>query len=61
MLQPLFVAERPTGDVGRPFQLSSEFNPAGDQPQPIDELCEGLARGAYHAIGNWREDAYYPM
>src|SRR5277367_5856749 len=45
MLQPLFVAERPQGDIGKPFQLSSEFRPAGDQPQAIDELCEGLARG----------------
>jgi excinuclease ABC subunit B len=45
MLQPLFVAERPTGDIGKPFQISSEFKPAGDQPQAIDELCEGLARG----------------
>jgi excinuclease ABC subunit B len=45
MLQPLFVAERPTGDTGKPFQISSEFKPAGDQPQAIDELCEGLARG----------------
>src|ERR1700729_2203625 len=45
MLQPLFVAERPQGDIGKPFQLSSEFQPAGDQPQAIDELCEGLARG----------------
>src|SRR5580698_754053 len=45
MLQPLFVAERPPGDVGKPFQLTSEFQPAGDQPQAIDELCEGLARG----------------
>jgi excinuclease ABC subunit B len=24
--------------------LSSEFVPAGDQPQAIDELCEGLGR-----------------
>jgi excinuclease ABC subunit B len=45
MLQPLFVAERPRSDIGKPFQLSSEFKPAGDQPQAIDELCEGLARG----------------
>src|SRR3984885_6727660 len=45
MLQPLFVAERPRGDIGKPFQLSSEFKPAGAQPQAIDELCEGLARG----------------
>jgi len=45
MLQPLFIAERPTGDIGKPFRISSEFEPAGDQPQAIDELCEGLARG----------------
>jgi excinuclease ABC subunit B len=45
MLEPLFVAERPSGDIGKPFQLSSEFRPAGDQPQAIDELCEGVERG----------------
>ncbi|MBV9551882.1 MAG: excinuclease ABC subunit UvrB, partial [Alphaproteobacteria bacterium] len=45
MYQPLFIAERPQGDIGRPFQLSSEFKPAGDQPQAIDELCEDIARG----------------
>ena len=45
MLQPLFVAERPQGDIEKPFQLSSEFRPAGDQPQAIDELCEGIQRG----------------
>src|SRR6202167_5880566 len=45
MFQPLFVAERPSDDIEKPFQLSSEFQPAGDQPQAIDELCEGLARG----------------
>src|SRR5579859_719477 len=44
-MQPLFLAERPLGDIGRPFRLSSEFTPAGDQPQAIDELCEGLGRG----------------
>jgi excinuclease ABC subunit B len=42
---PLLVAERPLGDVEKPFRLSSEFAPAGDQPQAIDELCEGLTRG----------------
>src|SRR5437588_2809622 len=42
---PLLVAERPSGDIEKPFRLSSEFAPAGDQPQAIDELCEGLARG----------------
>src|SRR5271154_4156593 len=45
MLTPLLVAERPEGDVEKPFRLHSEFQPAGDQPQAIDELCEGLARG----------------
>ncbi len=42
---PLLVAERPQGDIEKPFRLSSEFRPAGDQPQAIDELCEGLERG----------------
>ncbi len=41
---PLLVAERPHSDVGKPFALSSEFRPAGDQPEAIDELCDGLAR-----------------
>src|SRR3984885_1119495 len=45
MLQPLFVAEPPSSDIGKPFRLSSEFQPAGDQPQAIEELCEALARG----------------
>ncbi|HEV2302227.1 MAG TPA: excinuclease ABC subunit UvrB [Stellaceae bacterium] len=44
-MQPLFLAERPVGDIERPFRLYSEFTPAGDQPQAIDELCEGLQRG----------------
>ncbi len=30
---------------GIPFRLSSEFEPAGDQPQAIAELTEGLLRG----------------
>src|SRR5216110_3750984 len=45
MALPLLVAERPQGDIERPFRLHSEFQPAGDQPQAIDELCEGLERG----------------
>src|SRR3981189_461992 len=42
---PLLVAERPQVDIERPFRLHSEFQPAGDQPQAIDELCEGLEGG----------------
>src|SRR5215211_5091474 len=45
MALPLLVAERPQGDIEKPFRLHSEFEPAGDQPQAIDELCEGLERG----------------
>jgi len=45
MLTPLLVTERPEGDIEKPFRLHSEFQPAGDQPEAIDELCEGLARG----------------
>jgi len=31
--------------VQRPFQVVSEFQPAGDQPQAISKLAEGLRRG----------------
>src|SRR5262249_32467607 len=36
------VLERPATDRGRPFLLQSEFQPAGDQPQAIAELIDGL-------------------
>src|ERR1700726_270180 len=42
---PLSLADPPKADIEKPFQLHSEFRPAGDQPQAIDELCEGLAAG----------------
>src|ERR1700746_3250665 len=42
---PLMSAERPQSDIGRPFQLHSEFQPAGDQPEAIEELCQGIATG----------------
>lgn len=29
---------------GRPFELVSKFNPAGDQPAAIQQLCEGLVK-----------------
>jgi excinuclease ABC subunit B len=41
---PLMAAERPRSDIGRPFAVQSDFAPSGDQPQAIDELCEGIAR-----------------
>src|SRR5579859_1305336 len=44
-MPPLLTAERPLADIGRPFQIHSEFKPAGDQPQAIRELVEGLRRG----------------
>src|SRR5258708_3690800 len=47
---PLMAAERPQSDIGRPFQLRSEFQPAGDQPQAIDELCEGLSAGERNQV-----------
>src|SRR5882672_585308 len=45
VMLPLLVAERPQGDIGKEFRISSEFLPAGDQPQAIDELTEGIRRG----------------
>jgi excinuclease ABC subunit B len=29
----------------RPFQIESNFSPAGDQPDAIDKLCQGVDRG----------------
>jgi excinuclease ABC subunit B len=46
--EPL-IAERPVPTVqplpGKPFQLHSDFRPAGDQPQAIEELVAGLRAG----------------
>src|SRR6201981_1443234 len=42
---PLMSAERSQGDIGRPFRIHSDFQPAGDQPQAIAELCEGIGAG----------------
>ena len=39
------LVARPKADVGRPFEIESEFKPAGDQPQAIAELIEGVERG----------------
>src|SRR6184192_3556511 len=39
---PLLVAERPQADIEKPFQIHSEFKPAGDQPQAIRDLVQGL-------------------
>lgn len=38
-------AERPRSEGGKLFQISSDFDPAGDQPQAIKELTEGLDAG----------------
>ena len=44
-MPPLLTAERPLADIGRPFRIHSEFKPAGDQPQAIRDLVEGLRKG----------------
>ena len=39
---------RPTTDLQRrvaPFEVVSDFEPAGDQPQAIDKLARGLENG----------------
>src|SRR5689334_19386053 len=42
---PVLSAERPLADVGRRFAIQSEFQPAGDQPQAIEDLVKGLRAG----------------
>jgi len=34
--------------MSKPFRLQSDFEPAGDQPQAIEGLCEGLDSGLMH-------------
>ena len=38
------VAERPSADLGAPFEVVSGFRPAGDQPQAIAEIVAGIDR-----------------
>jgi len=42
---PILAADRPLDDVGQRFRISSDFEPAGDQPQAIAELTEGVTAG----------------
>ncbi len=37
--------ERPLSEGGVPFEIVSDYTPAGDQPEAIDELTDGLQRG----------------
>ncbi|HEX3498592.1 MAG TPA: DEAD/DEAH box helicase family protein, partial [Stellaceae bacterium] len=43
-MMSLLSVERPLADVGQRFAISSEFQPAGDQPQAIAALVEGIER-----------------
>ncbi|MCZ6846328.1 MAG: excinuclease ABC subunit UvrB [Alphaproteobacteria bacterium] len=40
-----FVHDHPAGNAPAPFELVSEYQPAGDQPQAIADLVDGLRRG----------------
>ena len=42
---PVLSAEQPLGDIERRLAISSDFQPAGDQPQAIGELSEALLKG----------------
>jgi excinuclease ABC subunit B len=44
-MPPVATLARPSADVAAAFRLSSEFQPAGDQPQAIAELALGLQQG----------------
>ena len=36
--------------MSRDFKIESPFAPAGDQPQAIKELCEGIANGEKNQV-----------
>ncbi|HCI46381.1 MAG TPA: excinuclease ABC subunit UvrB, partial [Rhodospirillaceae bacterium] len=39
------LAGAPSGDIGVPFKVASDFAPAGDQPTAIAELFDGVRNG----------------
>ncbi len=45
VFRPPPVVRPPKGEGGIPFRLVSDFAPAGDQPQAIAELSEGIRAG----------------
>ncbi|MFM9064079.1 MAG: DEAD/DEAH box helicase family protein, partial [Pirellula sp.] len=36
--------------INKPFELESQYTPAGDQPQAIKALAQGLRRGVPHQV-----------
>jgi excinuclease ABC subunit B len=50
LTQPLLAVDRPLADVGRRFSLQSDFSPAGDQPQAIDQLAAGVLEGERNQV-----------
>jgi excinuclease ABC subunit B len=46
----LGVEARPQARGNRRFAIQSEFQPAGDQPQAIDDLAAGIARGEHDQV-----------
>ena len=45
LLMP-YIQRRPETVGGKPFKIVSDYTPAGDQPQAIAELIEGVGRRA---------------
>ena len=48
--EPAKRDQRPLTEGGQKFELVSEFEPAGDQPQAIAELIEGIEGGAQDQV-----------
>ena len=45
-----FVDDHPAGNAPAPFDLVSEYQPAGDQPQAIADLVGGLRRSDHDQV-----------
>ena len=44
LLMP-YIQRRPENVGGKPFKLVSDYTPAGDQPEAIRQLLEGVTQG----------------
>ena len=50
MSDHILAAARPLADQARRFAIHSEFRPAGDQPQAIEALVQGISQGANEQV-----------
>ena len=52
------LTDRPAIGVPANFELVSDFEPAGDQPQAISEIIDGINAQYHNPLINFKETIY---